>query len=128
MNGGITSSDCQKSKLLVMFSALGMGGFILSLLAGVVIWRNILLNANPKPTYDEFITTLGRTPPDALPDLAKLFFENWSRCAATLEGMNSVVVHALITGSVAGIFFFLLCMIFGWQLYKKIDSHLKTQN
>ena len=117
-----TNWDRQKSKLVVFFSALGLGGFVLNLLAGIGVWSHIRDKSVPVPTYDSFINQVRYSPKEEHADIARGFFENWSQCVATAEGMNSVVVHALVTGSIAGIIFFAICLGFSWQLYKKVNS------
>ena len=117
-----TTLDRQKSKLLVLFSALGLAGFILNLLAGVGLWSYSQSDRIEVPTYDRFVSELRRTSDAQLPVLAKSTFESWSTCESKREGMTSVAVHATVTGSVAGIIFFAICLVLGWQLHQKISK------
>ena len=121
MQTPFTLLDRQKSKLLVFFSALGLAGFILNLLAGVGLWQYSKADRIEVPTYDRFVSELSRTSDAQLPSLAKSTFESWSICESRREGMTSVAVHATVTGSVAGIIFFAICLVLGWQLHQKIS-------
>jgi hypothetical protein len=117
-----TTLDRQKAKFLVLFSALGMAGFMLNLLAGVGLWSYSQTDRIEVPTYDRFVSELRRTSDAQLPALAKSTFENWTVCESKREGMTSVAVHATVTGSVAGIIFFAICLVLGWQLHQKISK------
>jgi hypothetical protein len=122
----ITDLDRIKTKLIVFFSALGLAGFFLNLLAGIGVWSHGQAKAGAIPTYDQYANAMRTMSAADLPNYSRDLFENWSECATSLDGMNSVVVHALITGSVAGIVFFGICAVLGWQLYRKINSALLT--
>ena len=121
MQTQFTTLDRQKSKLLVLFSALGLAGFILNLLAGVGLWSYSQSDRIEVPTYDRFIAQLQRASDAQLPALAKSTFESWTVCESKREGMTSVAVHATVSGSVAGIIFFAICLVLGWQLHQKIN-------
>jgi hypothetical protein len=121
MQTEFTQLDRQKTKLLVFFSALGLAGFILTMLAGVGLWSYSKTNRIEVPTYDRFVSELRRTSDAQLPGFAKSTFESWSACESRLDGMTSVAVHATVTGSVAGIVFFAICLVLGWQLHQKIS-------
>jgi hypothetical protein len=97
-----------------------MVGFIFNLLAGIGLWSHSRANAIEVPTYDRFVAELRHTSDAQLPVLAKSTFENWSSCQSSLGGMSSVAVHATVTGSVAGIVFFGICLVLGWQLHQKV--------
>ena len=118
----LTSLDRQKTKLVVFFSALGLAGFLLNLLAGVGLWQYAGAERTPVPTYDRFVADLRYTPDSELPALAKDVFENWMACESKRSGMTSVAIHALITGSVAGMAFFAICLVLGWQIHQKISK------
>lgn len=122
MQTQFTTLDRQKSKLLVLFSALGVAGFALNLLAGIGLWSYSQTNHIEVPTYDRFVSELRRTSDMQLPALAKSTFESWSACESKRKGMTSVAVHATVTGSVAGIVFFAICLVLGWQLHQKISK------
>lgn len=118
----ITTLDRQKTKLLVFFSTLGLAGFILNLLAGIGLWSHADASRMEVPTYDRFVSELRYTSQSQLPELAKSSFENWSACESKRAGMTTVAVHALVTGSFAGIVFFAICLVLGWQLHQKVSS------
>ena len=118
----LTVLDRQKSKLVVLFSALGLAGFLLNLLAGVGLWNYAGAGRTEVPTYDRFVGELRYTRDAQLPDLAKSVFEKWSACESKRSGMTTVAIHALITGSVAGIAFFAICLVMGWQVHQKISG------
>ncbi len=118
----LTSLDRQKTKLLVLFSALGLAGFIFNLLAGIGLWSHAATGRTEVPTYDRFIAELRHTSDSQLPILAKSTFENWSTCESRRDGMTTVAVHATVTGSVVGIAFFAICLVLGWQVHRKISS------
>ena len=114
--------DRQKSKLLLLFSALGLAGFVFNLLAGIGLWSYSQTEHIEVPTYDRFVAELRHAGDAQLPALAKSTFESWSICESKREGMTSVAVHATVTGSVAGIIFFAICLVLGWQLHQKISK------
>ena len=118
----LTPLDRQKTKLLVFFSALGLAGFILNLLAGIGLWSHADASRIEVPTYDWFVSELRYTDQAQIPELARSTFENWSRCESQRAGMTTVAVHALVTGSVAGILFFAICLVLGWQVNQKVSS------
>lgn len=118
----LTSLDRQKTRLLLFFSALGLGGFVFHLIAGIGLWSYGGPSQVAVPTYDLFVGELRATSQAALPELARTMFENWSACAGKLSGMGTVAVHALITGSVVGIVFFGICFVLGWQLHQKVST------
>ena len=113
--------DRQKSKLLLLFSALGLAGFIFNLLAGIGLWSYSQTDRIEVPTYDRFVSELRRTGDAQLPALTKSTFEHWSVCESKREGMTSVAIHATVTGSVVGMVFFAICLVLGWQLHQKIS-------
>ncbi len=115
-----------KDEANCFFSALGLAGFFLNLLAGIGVWSHGQGKVGAIPTYDQYANAMRTMSATDLPNYSRDLFENWSECATSLDGMNSVVVHALITGSVAGIVFFGICAVLGWQLYRKINSALPT--
>ncbi len=117
----LTAHDRQKTKLLVFFSALGLAGFVLNMLAGVGLWSHAAENRIDVPTYDRFIGELRATSESQLPTLAKSTFENWSACESKRDGMTTVAVHATVTGSVVGIVFFAICLVLGWQVHQKVS-------
>ena len=117
----LTPADRQKTRLLLFFSALGLGGFILTLLAGVGLWSYVGTGPMEVPTYDRFVGELRYTEPSRLPDLAKSLFENWSLCESKRTGMTTVAIHALVSGSVVGIVFFAICLVLGWQIHQKLS-------
>ena len=118
----LTQLDRQKTKLLVFFSALGLAGFVLNLLAGIGLWSHANAGRIEVPTYDRFVGELRYTSQSQLPELARSTFENWSTCESKRSGMTTVAVHALVTGSLAGIVFFAICLVLGWQVHQKISS------
>ncbi|MEK9877506.1 MAG: hypothetical protein VW684_12675 [Betaproteobacteria bacterium] len=123
-----TELDRTKTKLIVFFSVLGLAGFFLNLLAGIGVWSHGQTKAVAIPTYDQYANVMRTISSNDLPKYSRDLFESWSECATSLDGMNSVVVHALITGSVAGIVFFGVCAVLGWQLYRKINNSLSASN
>ncbi|UCH47482.1 MAG: hypothetical protein JSU95_15635 [Betaproteobacteria bacterium] len=118
----LTALDRQKTKLLVFFSALGLAGFVLNLLAGIGLWSHAGASTLEVPTYDRFVSQLRYTDQAQIPELARSTFENWSACESKRAGMTTVAVHALVTGSVAGILFFAICLVLGWQVHQKVSS------
>jgi hypothetical protein len=118
----ITSGDRQKAKLATLFSALGMVGFLLNLMAGFGLWSYGASRVMPVPTYDRFIGELKAIAPDKLPQFATGLFERWSACESTSSGMSSVAVHALITSSIVGIALFGLCLVVSLLVYRKLDG------
>jgi hypothetical protein len=118
---GLTALDRQKTKLVVFFSALGLAGFMLNLLAGVGLWSYADTDRKEVPTYDRFVGELRYTSDSQLPALAKSVFENWSACESKRSGMTTVAIHALITGSAAGMAFFAICLVLAWQVHQKVS-------
>lgn len=117
----ITTHDRQKTRLLLFFSALGLAGFVLNMLAGVGLWSHAGANRIDVPTYDRFVAELRATSDSQLPALAKSTFENWSACESKRDGMTTVAVHATVTGSAVGIVFFAICLVLGWQVHQKVS-------
>lgn len=117
-----TALDRQKSKLVVFFSALGLAGFLLNLVAGVGLWSYSRSRYVDVPSYDRFVGELRNTSDARLPDLAKTTFEHWSACETTRSGMASAAVHALVSASVAGIAFFAICFFLSLQVHRKINA------
>jgi hypothetical protein len=116
----LTTLDRQKTKLIVLFSALGLGGFLLNLLAGIGLWSYAGGYRQEAPAYDHFVGELRQTQPRQLPDLARTLFENWSGCESKRNGMTTVAIHAMVTGSVVAIAFFAICLVLGWQVHWKV--------
>lgn len=123
---GVTAADRQKIKLAMMFSLLGMVGFLLSLLAGIGLWSYAGSKAVSPPTYDRFVGTLHATPDARLPALATDLFEKWSACESSRGGMTEVAIHALITSSIVAIALFLLCLVMSAQVYSSIHRAIGT--
>jgi len=117
----LTALDRQKTKLVVFFSALGLAGFLLNMLAGVGLWQYAGEGRTEVPTYDRFVGELRHTSDSKLPVLAKSVFESWSACEAKRSGMTTVAIHALITASIAGMAFFAICLVLGWQVHQKVS-------
>jgi len=118
----LTALDRQKTKLIVLFSALGLGGFLLNLLAGVGLWSYSDAGQITVPTYDLFVSELQHTSQRDLPSLAKSLFESWSECESKRDGMTTVAIHSTVTGSVVGIVFFAICFALGWQVHQKVAA------
>ncbi len=116
----LTVLDRQKTKLVVFFSALGLAGFLLNMLAGVGLWHYAGSERTQVPTYDRFVGELRHTSDAQLPALAKSVFEKWAACESKRSGMTTVAIHALITASVAGMAFFAICLALSWQVHQKI--------
>jgi len=118
----LTALDRQKTRLIVFFSALGLAGFLLNMLAGVGLWHYAGAQRTEVPTYDRFIGELRHTSDSQLPALAKSVFENWLACESQRGGMTTVAIHALITASVVGMAFFAVCLVLGWQVLHKVEK------
>lgn len=114
---GIGAADRQKAKLATLFSALGLVGFLLNILAGVWLWSYSDSRVEPVPTYDRFIGEMRATDVSGMPRLATAMYEKWSACASSHSGMSNVAVHALITSSVVAIALFALCLLLSLQVY-----------
>ncbi len=123
----ITATDRQKAKLVLLFSTLGLVGFLLNLLAGIGLWGYAGSRAVEPPTYDRFVGVLRDTGPAALPEFATRLFEQWSACETTRGGMTEVAIHALITASIVAIALFVLCLVLSAQLYQRLTQALGPQ-
>jgi hypothetical protein len=55
---GMTDLDRIKTKLIVFFSALGLAGFFLNLLAGIGVWSHGQAKAGAIPTYDQYANVM----------------------------------------------------------------------
>lgn len=117
----ITAADRQKAKLAILFSTLGVVGFLLNLLAGFGLWGYASSKAIPLPTYDRFVGQLRVTDNAGMPVLAKQMFENWSTCETTRGGMTEVAIHAMVTSSIVAIALFTLCLVLCAQLYARLN-------
>jgi hypothetical protein len=120
----VTPADRQKAKLVMLFCALGLVGFLLNAAAAVALWGYSSSQNVPIPTYDRFVNELHATEPAKVPELARRIFERWSACEATRSGMSDVAVHGLASMSVVGLALFALCFILSLQLYHKLNRLL----
>ena len=118
----VTTSDRQRAKLAVLFSALGIVGFLLTLLAGLGLWSYAGSRDIAAPTYDRFVVDLRATDESRLPALATALFEKWHACEVTRSGMTNVAVHALITSSIIALALFTLCFVLGFQVLRSIEA------
>ena len=118
----ITAADRQKAKLALLFSTLGVAGFLLTLVAGIGLWGHAASRTIVVPTYDRFVAELRATAPERLPGLTSAVFEKWSACEATRKGMTEVAIHALITSSIVAIALFTLCLVLNIQIYRRLDA------
>lgn len=116
----ITAADCQKAKLAMLFSTLGMLGFVLTLLAGFGLWNYAGSREITPPTYDRFIGEMRATGSAEMPILAKNMFEHWSACETTRGGMTGVAIHAMISSSLVAMALFSLCLVMSAQLYVRL--------
>jgi hypothetical protein len=123
----ITAADCQKAKLALLFSTLGVAGFLLTLVAGVGLWGHAASKAVVVPTYDRFVDELRATAPERLPGLTSTVFEKWSACEATRKGMTEVAIHALVTSSIVAIALFTLCLALNIQVYRRLDAMVDSR-
>lgn len=120
----ITSADRQKAKLVMLFSALGLVGFLLNAAAAIALWGYSSSRNVPVPTYDRFVNELHATEPAKVGELARRLFERWSACEATRGGMSDVAVHGLASASVVALALFALCFALSVQLYQKLNRVL----
>jgi hypothetical protein len=127
MMNAITAADRQKAKLAMLFSALGLVGFLLNILAGVWLWSYSASRVVEVPTYDRFVGQLRVTDASSMPRLATAMYEKWSACASTHSGMNNVAVHALITSSIIAIALFALCLLFTIQVYAALGRAVTSE-
>ena len=116
----ITAADCQKAKLAMLFSTLGLLGFLLTLLAGFGLWDYAGSREIAPPTYDRFIGEMRATGSAGLPALATSLFEHWSACETTRGGMTGVAIHAMISSSLVAMALFGLCLVMCTQLYMRL--------
>jgi hypothetical protein len=123
----ITAADRQKAKLAMLFSALGLVGFLLNILAGGWLWSHAASRVSVVPTYDRFVGELRVTEPAAMPRLATVLFEKWSACETSRSGMGHVATHALITSSVVAIALFALSLLLIAQVYAAMSRVLPPQ-
>lgn len=114
-------AERQKAKLAMLFSALGLVAFLLTLLAGLGLWSYANSRETPAPTYDRFIGEMRASGSTGMPVLAKRMFENWSACETTRGGMTEVAIHAMVSSSLVAIALFSLCLIMCAQLYARLD-------
>lgn len=120
----ITSADRQKAKLVMLFSVLGLVGFLLNGAAALALWGYSSSRNVPVPTYDRFVAELHATEPAKVAELARRIFERWSACEATRGGMSDVAVHGLASASVVALALFALCFVLSLQLYQKLNRLL----
>ena len=122
----ITASDRQKAKLVMLFSALGLVGFLLNAAAAVALWGYSSARDRPVPTYDRFVEELHATEASKVPELARKLFERWAACESTRGGMSGVAVHGLASASAVALALFGLCFALSIQLYRKMNSLLSN--
>jgi hypothetical protein len=127
MMNAITAADRQKAKLAMLFSALGLVGFLLNILAGVWLWSYSASRVVEVPTYDRFVGQLRVTDASSMPRLATAMYEKWSACASMHNGMSNVAVHALITSSVIAIALFALCLLLTIQVYAALGRAVTSE-
>jgi hypothetical protein len=120
----ITASDRQKAKLVMLFSALGLVGFLLNAAAAAALWGYSTSKSAPLPTYDRFVDELHSTEPSRLPGLARTLFERWAACESKQGGMSGVAVHGLASASAVALALFAVCFALSMQLYRKLGSLL----
>jgi hypothetical protein len=123
----VTGADRQKAKFAMLFSALGLVGFLLNLFAGFGLWAYSDSRSAPPPTYDRFVGELRSTDAPAMPALATEMFENWSACETTRGGMTEVAIHAMITSSVVAIALFFLSLVMSAQLYARLGRAIGSE-
>jgi hypothetical protein len=124
----LTGADRQKAKLAMLFSALGLVGFLLNLFAGFGLWAYAGSREAAPPTYDRFVGELRATDTAGLPRFATEVFEKWSACETTRGGMTEVAIHAMITSSVVAIALFLICLVISAQLYARLGRVVGAQS
>ena len=118
----VAQSDRHKVKLAVLFSALGIVGFLLTLLAGIGLWNHAGSREVATPTYDRFVHELHATDTSRLPALATSLYEQWHACETSRSGMTNVAIHALITTSIIALALFTLCFMLGLQVLRSLES------
>ena len=120
----ITSADRQKAKLIMLFSALGLVGFLLNAAAALALWGYSSSRSVPVPTYDRFVDELRSTETARVPELARRVFERWAACETMRGGMSDAAVHGLASASAVALALFALCFVLSVQLYRKMNRVL----
>ncbi|HZP93532.1 MAG TPA: hypothetical protein VFB20_11720 [Burkholderiales bacterium] len=118
----VTAADRQKAKLAVLFSTLGLLGFMLNIVAGFWLWTYAASKRADIPAYDRFVAELHVADAAALPRLATSMFEKWSACESSRRGMTEVALHAVTASSFVAIALFALVLLLSVQLYRKLDA------
>jgi len=123
MQPGLTGSavaDSQKSKLLMMFCALGFAVFLLDLGAGAWLWKYVKDYRSAPPSYDKVLAEIRGADPQGVADIALAMHAGWEASEEARSGVQETVVHITIAASFIGLVLFTLCFLLAFLLHQEL--------
>jgi hypothetical protein len=117
---GNAGADSQKSKLLMMFCALGFAVFLLDLAAGAWLWKYVKDYDATPPSYDRVLADVRQADPQGVADIALKMHAGWEASEEARGGAQETIVHVTIAASFVGLVLFTLCFLLAFLLHQEL--------
>ena len=112
--------DTQRSKLMVLFCALGFIVFVLNLAAGAWLWHYTRQYQQSLPGFERLLGDLRTAQAPAQIDIALKTREGWAACEEARAGTLDTVVHIAMSASFIGLALFSLCFMLALLMHRSL--------